>query len=93
MARFPGTARSRKGASARISSIDSRTNGTRFVTCTPVDVAGPDPTESPEAATARRITTAGTIHRRKGRITRLSWKFLLGSILSSLVAVDARSAG
>ena len=32
MARSPGTARVRKGASARISSIDSRTNGTLFVT-------------------------------------------------------------
>jgi hypothetical protein len=71
MARFPGTARDRKGASARISSIDSRANGRLFVTCTPVDVAGPDPTESPDPATARRITMEGMIHRRKGRTTRL----------------------
>jgi hypothetical protein len=70
MARFPGTARDRKGASARISSIDSRTKGTLFVTCDPVDVVGPDPAESPEPATAKRITTAGTMHRRKGRSKR-----------------------
>ena len=90
MTRFPGTARVRKGASARISSIDSRTNGTLFVTCAPVDVVGPDPTESPEPATARRITATGTILRRKGRAARLSWEYLRGFILSSLVAVVAQ---
>jgi hypothetical protein len=72
MARFSGTVRVRKGARIRISSIDSRTNGTLFVTCAPVDVVGPDPTESPDTETARRITATGTTHRRKGRTTRLS---------------------
>lgn len=52
----------RNGASARISSIDSRANGTRIVTCVPVDVAGPDPAGSAGTATARRITAKGTIH-------------------------------
>jgi hypothetical protein len=72
MARFSGTVCSRKGASARISSIDSRANGTLFVTCAPVDVAGPDPVGSADTATARRIRMAGTLQRRKRPVTRFS---------------------
>ena len=41
MRRSPETASVREGASARISSIDSRANGTLLVTRTPADVAGP----------------------------------------------------
>jgi hypothetical protein len=89
MARFSGVFFSRKGASARISSIDSRTNGTLLVTLTPVDVVGSDPADSPKPATARRITAMGTIPRRKERARRLSWECLRGFIRSSLVAVDA----
>jgi hypothetical protein len=77
MARFPGTAGVRDGASARISSIDSRTYGTLFVTRVPVSAAGPDPADSPGAAMARNITprniaVTGAIRRRKGRDARRS---------------------
>jgi len=89
MARFFGAVFSRKGAAARISSIDSMANGTLFVTFTPVDVVGSGSEDSAEPATARRITATGTILRRKERATRLSWGYLRGFIRSSLVAVEA----
>ena len=76
----PGTACDREGASARISSIVSRANGTLFVTRAPVDVVGTDSAETPKPAAARRIAAAGTIHRRRGRSTRLSRRSLRGVI-------------
>jgi hypothetical protein len=62
----------RNGASARISSIDSRANGTLFVTRAPVAVDDPDPAGSADTATARRITAKGTIHLRERSTKRFS---------------------